>query len=322
MSRRSPSASPKSPRRSSRSPRQTRRPPAATLLLVLLLPLLTTACSSLGIGEPSEREQQIAELEAQLLELKRQTTVDKVEIDRLRQKLAELEDRVVREADERAAAAARVDAPRGIEEEKVPAPRAPVQVIEVSDLEEPLEEEEPPAEITAVAPPAEARAAAQSAAETPAQIAERAPAPVTAEDGPSTLPAGAETRITTAAQALYDQGYSLYHQGRYVDAEETFQRFLAAYSATDLGDNALFWIGQSRLGRNELQSALAAFRQTAREHPEGNKAPDALLAAGQVLERLNDVEGARDTYLEVERRFPDSTAGAEAAKRRQRLAAG
>ena len=128
-----------------------------------------------------------------------------------------------------------------------------------------------------------------------------------------------ETKITPAAQALYDQGYSLYHQGSYVDAEETFQRFLAAYGATDLGDNAQFWIGECRLGRNELQSALAAFRQTVREHPQGNKAPDALLAAGGVLERLNDAEGARTTYLEVERRFPDSTASAEAAKRRQRL---
>ena len=128
-----------------------------------------------------------------------------------------------------------------------------------------------------------------------------------------------ETRITPAAQALYDQGYSLYHQGRYVDAEETFQRFLAVYAATDLGDNALFWIGECRLGRNELQSALAAFRQTVKEHPEGNKAPDALLAAGQVLERLNDADGARTAYLEVERRFPESTAAAEAAKRRQRL---
>jgi tol-pal system protein YbgF len=144
------------------------------------------------------------------------------------------------------------------------------------------------------------------------------PAPQVA-DGPSGFGVAAETQITPAAQALYDQGYSLYHQGSYVDAEETFQRFLAAYAATDLADNAQFWIGQCRLGRNELQSALAAFRQTVREHPQGNKAPDALLAAGQVLERLNDTPGARATYLEVERQFPGTTASAEAAKRRQRL---
>jgi tol-pal system protein YbgF len=255
-----------------------------------------------------------------VLELQRQATIDKVEIDRLRQKLGALEERVAREAEERAAAAARVNAPRGLEEEKVPAPRT-VQVIEVSDLEEPLEEEEavvdeePPPTAPAIAAtrPVEAPSVA------PGTSAERpAPAP-TVDDGPSGSLVAGETKITPAAQALYDQGYSLYHQGRYVDAEETFQRFLAVYGATDLGDNAQFWIGECRLGRNELQSALAAFRQTLREHPDGNKAPDALLAAGGVLERLNDAEGARTTYLELERRFPESTASAEAAKRRQRL---
>jgi tol-pal system protein YbgF len=125
--------------------------------------------------------------------------------------------------------------------------------------------------------------------------------------------------VTPAAQALYDQGYSLYHQGEYVEAEETFQRFLAAYGTTDLGDNAQFWIGQCRLGRNELQSALAAFRQTDREHPNGNKVPDALLAAAGVLERLGDNDGARAAYRDLERRFPDNPASDEAAKRRQRL---
>ena len=127
------------------------------------------------------------------------------------------------------------------------------------------------------------------------------------------------SKVTPAAQALYDQGYSLYHQGRYVDAEETLKRFLAAYGTTDLGDNAQFWIGQCRLGRNELQSALAAFRQTVREHPDGNKVPDALLQAGEVLERLGDADEARATYQDVERRFPGSAASAEAAKRLGRL---
>ncbi len=257
-----------------------------------------------------------------MLELQRQATIDKVEIDRLRQKLAALEDRVVREAEERAAAAARANAPRGIEEETVPAPRT-VQVIEVSDLEEPLEEEEPPLEEEEPPPTAPSVAAASrppvASSAPPVPQADRPAAAPSVADGPSGSAVAGETKVTPAAQALYDQGYSLYHQGRYVDAEETFQRFLAVYGATDLGDNAQFWIGACRLGRNELQSALAAFRQTVREHPEGNKAPDALLAAGGVLERLNDAEGARTTYLEVESRFPGSTASTEAAKRRERL---
>ena len=41
-------------------------------------------------------EQEIEALKTRVLELQRQATIDKVEIDRLRQKLSALEDRVVR----------------------------------------------------------------------------------------------------------------------------------------------------------------------------------------------------------------------------------
>jgi tol-pal system protein YbgF len=233
-----------------------------------------------------------------VLELQQQSSADQAEIDGLRRQILALEDRVAREAAERAAAEARANAPRGLAEETVPPPRR-VEVIEVSDLEEPLDEDSPPPEVAAADPP-------------PAVGDEGRSAPVAS---PSAAPVASPTRITTAAQAVYDQGYSQYHQGRYVESEETFERFLAAYAATDLGDNARFWIGESRLARNELESALAAFRETVREYPQGNKTPDALLRAGEVLERLGDLDGARAAYGEVGRRFPESAASAEAARR-------
>ncbi|HVR28303.1 MAG TPA: tol-pal system protein YbgF [Thermoanaerobaculia bacterium] len=244
-----------------------------------------------------------------MVELQRQTTVDKVEIDRLRQKLAALEERLDREAEERAAAAARASAPRGLREENVPAPRR-VEVIEVSDLEEPLDE--------AIQEESQAASGPASTLSTGAVRPEPAP-PAGTESAPAGGPSVATTIITPAAQALYDQGYSLYHQGRYTDAEETFHRFLAAYARTDLGDNARYWIGECRLARNELQGALDAFRETVREYPDGNKTPDALLRAGEVLERLGDADGARASYREVERRFPESAASAEASGRLERL---
>ena len=240
-------------------------------------------------------EDELAALTRRVAELQQQTTIDKVEIDRLRQKLAALEQRLDREAEERAAAAARATAPRGLAEETVPPPRR-VEVIEVADLEEPLDDPLEPA----AAPPGSTLAPPD-------------------RDPSAAAPAGNATAITAAAQALYDQGYSLYHQGRYVDAEETFHRFLAAFSRTDLGDNARYWIGECRLARNELQAALTAFRETVREHPDGNKTPDALLRAGEVLERLGDTDGARASYREVERRFPESAASAEASGRLARL---
>jgi len=68
-----------------------------------------------------------------------------------------------------------------------------------------------------------------------------------------------------------------------------------------------------------MRGALAAFRETVQRYPEGNKVSDALLKAGQALEGLGDVEGARVTYREVARRFPGTTAAAAADERRAQL---
>ena len=121
--------------------------------------------------------------------------------------------------------------------------------------------------------------------------------------------------VEPAAQALYDRGYTLYHQGKYLDAEASFQRFLQAYPMTELSDNAQFWIGESRFARGDSRGALAAFREVLQKYPEGNKVPDALIKEGDCLEKLGDRDGARDRYNEVRRRFPESGAAVMADDR-------
>ena len=150
----------------------------------------------------------------------------------------------------------------------------------------------------------------------PATPAPSAPAPAPA---PSTE-SGEETELLNpSAQALYDRGYTLYHQGRFVDAETSFQRFLQTNPDSELADNAQYWIGECRYARADTRGALAAFREVTEKFPKGNKVPDALLKAGQCLETLGDIEGARVTYREVGRRFPGSTAAAVAEERRGKL---
>ena len=171
--------------------------------------------------------------------------------------------------------------PRPIEESPAPAP-APAPIIEEDDLEEPAEAPLVPA--------------------TPGGEAPRAPAPLSAE-----------------AQAVYDQAYTLYHQGRYLDAETAFQRFLQSHAATELADNASYWIGESRYGRGDLRGALQAFRETIERYPRGNKIPDALLKAAQCYESLGETENARAAYDELVARFGDSAAAGVARARREQL---
>ena len=145
------------------------------------------------------------------------------------------------------------------------------------------------------------------------------PPPGRAPAGSATPPGASGAPLSAAAQELYDRGYTLYHQGLYLDAESAFQRFLSAHPASDLSDNAHYWIGEARFARADFQGALAAFRETVQRFPDGNKVPDALLRQADTLVRLGDVEAARATYDEVIRRFPTSAAAPSAEERRAEL---
>jgi tol-pal system protein YbgF len=143
--------------------------------------------------------------------------------------------------------------------------------------------------------------------------------PPAGRETPETVPEGKGEPVTPAIQALYDRGYTLYHQKHYVDAETSFQRFLQAEPRSELAANAQYWIGECRYSRGDMRGALAAFRETVTRYPQGNKAADALLKAGMSLESLGDREGARDTYQEVLRRYPGTAVAAVAEERRAKL---
>ncbi|MDX1996507.1 MAG: tol-pal system protein YbgF [Thermoanaerobaculia bacterium] len=147
-------------------------------------------------------------------------------------------------------------------------------------------------------------------------------APIAGEDLPPAVPlppVPTGARAGAEAQALYDQAYAAYQERRYADAEALFTRFLGTHGSTDLGDNAQYWIGESRFARADYAGALTAFRETADRFPEGNKLADALLKSADCLAALGNVPAARLAYQEVIRRFPGSSSATSAEERQGKL---
>ena len=251
------------------------------------------ACSSFSGTQPDPGVQSdLEQMKQRILDLQEKAAMAEVEMERLRQQVARLEARpqVVQPVVE-------VVEPELVFERPAPEPgwqggnTQQAGVLEESDL--PLVQEspalqEPTSGSTAATPENAAGASSSSTATEP---------------------------VVPAAQALYDRGYTLYHQGRYLDAEASFQRFLQAYPTTDLSDNAQFWIGESRYARGDISGALSAFRETLQLYPGGNKVPDALVKEGDCLAGMGDRDGARQSYDEVVRRFPGSAAAVMASER-------
>jgi tol-pal system protein YbgF len=307
--------------------------PSAAVLLVLALSLATAGCASNPLQREDPRDQEIQDLRARLLELQRKSAMNEVEIARLRQQVAELESG-------RPGVGTRVSSPSALPVTQAPAAPAP-SVPRSSTVAEaprpaapaPSRPAQTPSRPAAPAPRPSAPASVEIEeadidlpAPKPANPAPAKPAPVQSVPRsaaepvrPNPAPDTAPETSGPATQALYDRGYTLFHQGRFVDAEASFQRFLQANPTNELADNAQYWIGECRYSRGDMRGALAAFRETVERFPEGNKVPDALLKAGQCLEGMGDVEGARVTYREVVRRFPGTAAATVAEERRGKL---
>lgn len=270
---------------------------------VVAAALLGTACA--GSGPLATRSgadgpaPEVRELRARVIELQRRAAVTEIELERLRRQVAELEARLegrpVPEPSEPARS-------RSGQEGRPPGPEPVIEIEDVSDG----------------GPPPE-RSAPRAVEEEPASGSETASGEDRPAPQPPTPPAPETGEVTAAAQALYDRGYTLYHQRRYVDAESTFRRFIQSYPATELTDNARYWIGESRLARDDVRGALAAFRETVERHPEGNKVPDALLKVGEAMGLIGDMEGAREAYREVIRRFAGTAAAGVARDRLDEL---
>ncbi|HEV7518156.1 MAG TPA: tetratricopeptide repeat protein, partial [Thermoanaerobaculia bacterium] len=251
------------------------------LVLAALTALATTACAGTALRpDTAVADDELRELKARVVELQRKAAVSEVEIARLREEVAALSaarggarsalpasaapSMPMPSLSSTSSTSARRSSPAPAPASRTPprasappapapaAPRAeerggdvvsqrretavPIEEVDVPEPDRPTPSTPPPA---AARPPA--KRAPTSAPLPPGQVVE----------GPGE---SAET-LPPAAQALYDRGYTLYHQGHFVDAVASFQRFLQSEPKSELADNALYWIGECRYSRHDLRGA-------------------------------------------------------------------
>lgn len=120
-----------------------------------------------------------------------------------------------------------------------------------------------------------------------------------------------EVRIepgTEDPETLYKRGYNLYRAGNLTEAREVFQEFIRKFPHHPLGDNALYWIGETYYTERDYGKALEIFRQVARDYPQGNKVPDALLKVALTLREMGRVRESREVLKKLIEDYPSSEA--------------
>jgi tol-pal system protein YbgF len=181
---------------------------------------------------------------------------------------------------------------------------------------------------------------AQHAAEDARRIAEEAQQAVqaarSAKDPAASAPSGAVAGApgepsleSPLGQEIrdYEQGFSLYAEGRYADAIDRFRTFLQNYPSSDYADNALFWIGECQFRLGEYERAVLTFEDVVKRHPDGNKVADALYRQGVSLLEIgkrNKEErvygsAAREIFERIVKEFPESERVSEAKVQLEKL---
>lgn len=281
-----------------------------TIVSSLLVVALATSigCASVRKVLPERKERvevdEVEELKQSIVELQRRATMAEVEVERLRRQVAELEG-VEEQAGTVSAPSSSTEVPQYRGPQRPARDRSSAAVIEEAVLEV--------ADLDAIETGVAAGPEIVETAPPPAAVVPMSAPAVPVDAGPATI------AVSEEGQALYDRGYTLFHRGKYLDSETVFQQFLADFGATDLGDNAQFWIGEARYARRDLSGAMAAFREVVSRYPEGNKVPDAQLKVGDCQRGLGDIGGASKSYQEVVARFPFSAAAAVAEDRLREL---
>lgn len=85
----------------------------------------------------------------------------------------------------------------------------------------------------------------------------------------------------------YDLALATLKKGSLDKAEKMFEDFLQKYPDSNLGQNAVFWYGETFYLRGIFDKAALHYSQGYKKYPKGTKAADSLLKLSFSLARLN-----------------------------------
>jgi tol-pal system protein YbgF len=113
----------------------------------------------------------------------------------------------------------------------------------------------------------------------------------------------------------YEQAMSLFKAGKYKEAGQGFEAFVAAYPNGDLTANAAYWLGNSWYAQGNCTKAIEVQNQVFNHWPQSPWAPEALLAIANCQKEAGNTGASRKTLETLVSRYPDAPAATTALKR-------
>jgi tol-pal system protein YbgF len=107
-------------------------------------------------------------------------------------------------------------------------------------------------------------------------------------------------------ESAYAAAYELFKDGKFDKGREAFQNFLKQYPDTEYSDNAQFWIGECYYFEKKYENAILEYEKVAKNYPDGDKVPYALLKQGIAFMNLGDKASAKLILQRVINDYPNT----------------
>jgi len=114
--------------------------------------------------------------------------------------------------------------------------------------------------------------------------------------------------------AAYGEAFAAMKAGRYEEAAQGFELYLAKYPKGPRADSATYWLGEAQYMQQDYAAALKSF-QAVSAFPESRKLPDAQLKVGYCQYELKAFKNARRTLKNLISTYPDTEAAHQAQQR-------
>jgi tol-pal system protein YbgF len=109
-----------------------------------------------------------------------------------------------------------------------------------------------------------------------------------------------------APQRLFETARADYYAGQWDLCVSGFETYLRQFARSELGHSAQFYIGECRYSDGKHREAVDAYDQVIANYPRSASVPTAYYKRGLALERLGQLDRARESFELVIKSFPDS----------------
>ena len=141
----------------------------------------------------------------------------------------------------------------------------------------------------------------------------------TVQPAGTTPVAVASAAPTVSAQDSYDLAFGLLKQSRYNDAVAAFETFVQTWPATDLTDDAYYWMAEARYVTRDFENALNGFRIVTATFPESQRIPASYLKIGYIQYEIGEYVDARETLSFILKNFPTHRVAVSAETRLKKM---